>query len=105
MSSENADVTVFGSSAVPAFDRSPVLEADVILQELTTRQHLFPHKSLEEVLAETRACPVAAQRAKEWLGLDGTRPIGRVKRAELIQLANSLHRFWKRAMASDPASS
>ena len=98
------DATVRDSSPIPAFARSPVLEAEVILQELTTRQHLFPHMSLQNVLAQTRACPVAAQRAMEWLALDRSRPIGRVKRAELIQLARSLHRFWKKALAADPAS-
>jgi hypothetical protein len=101
MANEKPEVAV---SPVPAFARSAVLEAEVILDDLTTRQHLFPRKSLQDVIAETRACPVAAQRAMEWLGLDGARPIGRVNRAELIQLARSLHRFWKRAFATDPAS-
>ena len=100
----NPNVTVSASSPVPAFAKSPVLEAEVILQELTSRQHLSPHTSLQEVLAQTRACPVAADRAMEWLGLVAARPIGRFKRAELIQLANSLHRFWKRAVATDSAS-
>lgn len=105
MTKQNADLTVSDTrSPIPAFARSPVLEAEVILQDLTTRQHLFPRQSLQEVLAQTRACPAAAQRAMEWLGLDGTRPIGRVKRAELIQLARSLHRFWKRAVAQDAAT-
>jgi len=105
MMHQNADATVSNAShPIPAFAPSPVLEAEAILQELTTRQHLLPHQSLGEVLAQTRACPVAAQRAMEWLGLDGKLAIGRVKRAELIQLARSLHRFWKRALATDPAS-
>jgi len=104
MPNENVDSMVSSSSPVPAFARSPVLEAEVILEDLTTRQHLFPRMPLREVLAQTRACPVAAQRAMEWLGLDGTRAIGRVKRTELIQLARSLHRFWKRALAADAES-
>jgi hypothetical protein len=104
MANDKADAAVSEPSPIPAFARSPVLEAEVILQELTTRQHLFPRESLQKVLAQTRACPAAAQRAMEWLQLDGARPIGRVKRAELIQLARSLHRFWKRSMAADPAS-
>jgi hypothetical protein len=106
MANQNAhdDATVSDASPIPAFARSPVLEAEVILQELTTRQHLFPRMLLKDVLAQTRACPVAAQRAMEWLTLDGARPIGRVKRAELIQLARSLHRFWKKALATDPTS-
>jgi hypothetical protein len=84
--------------------RQPVLEAEALLLELTTRQHLHPRSPLGTVLVETRACPVAAQRAMEWLGLDGATAVGRIKRAELIQLARSLHRFWKRAAASDPAA-
>src|SRR3954471_8511991 len=65
---DNPNVTISASSPVPAFAKSPVLEAEVILQELTNRQHLSPHTSLQEVLAQTRACPVAADRAMEWLG-------------------------------------
>jgi hypothetical protein len=104
MTHEDATTTASPLSPVPAFARSPVLEAEAILQELTTRQHLSPRLSLRDVLAQTRACPAAAQRALEWLGLDGNRAIGRVKRAELIQLAKSLHRIWKRALSQDPAS-
>ena len=105
MTNENADAVVSTSSPVPAFARAPVLEAEAILQELTIRQHLSPHKPLRQVLAQARTCPVAAEHAMEWLGLNGARAIGRLKRVELIQLAKSLHRIWKRAAAEDSASS
>ncbi len=76
-------------------------DAETLLRDLTTRQHLAPHRPLRDVLADTRACPRAAERAIEWLGLSGDVAIGRLKRAEVIQLARSLHRFWRRALASD----
>jgi hypothetical protein len=80
--------------------RPRVLEAEAILGDLTTRQHVRPHMALRAVLAGMSVCPVAAERAIEWLGLDGDTAVGRVKRAELIQLARSLHRFWSRATAA-----
>ena len=73
-------------------------DAEGILQELTTRQHLAPTRPLREVVAETIAttgvCPVAADRALAWLNLSGDRSVGRLKRGELIQLARSMYRFW-----------
>ena len=66
----------------------PGVDADEILRELTVRQHLAPYRRLADVVAEmierTGACPVAAERAMERLELDGNRPIGRLKRGELI---------------------
>ncbi len=84
-----------------ASSRQLPVDADALLAALTTLQHTYPHKALRAVISDTRACPVAAERAIEWLGLDGDVAIGRLKRAELIQLARSLHRFWRRATAGD----
>lgn len=99
------DATTGASSAIktplPPPPRPLVLEAEVILQELTAIQHLFPHRPLGEALAQTRACPAAAAKAMEWLALNDRTTVGRLKRAELIQLARSLNRFWKRAVASE----
>jgi hypothetical protein len=78
-----------------------------ILEELSARQHLRPHLALKKVLAEMREqilfSPKAAQAAIEWLGLDESRAIGRLRRAELIQLARSIYRF-ERQLAADSGS-
>ena len=79
----------------------PTIDADEILRELTVRQHLAPDLPLAEVVAElverSGACPVAAERAMERLELDGARPIGRLKRGELIQFARGMYRLWRSA--------
>ena len=86
----------------------PGTDADGILRELTTRQHLTPHRRVGEVVAETAervgACPVAADRALERLQLDHGRSIGRLRRGELIQLARGMYRLWARALARDTAT-
>ena len=73
-------------------------DADDILHELTTRQHLTPGRTLKHIVAETVAstgvCASAAERALGWLNLPEDKPIGRLRRSELIQLARSMHRFW-----------
>jgi hypothetical protein len=82
----------------------PGVDADGILRELTVRQHLGPHRRLADVVAEmierTGACAVAAERAMERLELDGNRPIGRLKRGELIQFARGMYRLWAQALAA-----
>ena len=82
----------------------PGVDADEILRNLTVRQHVAPHRRLADVVAEmiqrTGACPVAAERAMERLELDGNRPIGRLKRGELIQFARGMYRLWAQALAA-----
>ena len=82
--------------------------ADGVLKELTVRQHLAPHRPLQEVLAETvevtGVCPAAAQRALAWLGLPGDRAIGRLRRSELMQLARCMCRFWTDTLRADVGS-
>lgn len=72
---------------------------DSIVQLLTNRQHLRPHLSVREVLeqaiTELGCCPIAIDRATQWLNLDTTRAIGRLRRSELLQLSRSVHRFWR----------
>ena len=86
----------------------PGMDADGILRELTVRQHLGPHRTLADVVAElierTGACPVAAERAMQRLELDGNRPIGRLKRGELIQFARGMYRLWAQALAAEAAA-
>lgn len=76
---------------------------DRILAELSTRQYLTPHRSLGEVLAGAQRalgfCPNAAATGLKWLKLDPSLPVGRLRRSELIQLARSIHRFWRQALA------
>lgn len=75
--------------------------ADSILEILTRRQFLNPHRALGIVLTEALqdigACPSIEQEALERLGLDVSLSIGRLRRTELTQLARVLHRLWKNA--------
>ena len=88
--------------------RSPGTDAEGILRELSTLQHLTPHRPLAEAVAETvervGACPEAAERAMQWLELDGSRPIGRLRRGELIQLSRAMYRLWSQALAAEAPS-
>jgi hypothetical protein len=72
---------------------------DSIVQLLTDRQHVHPHLSVREVMeqatTELGCCPIAIERATQWLNLDTSRAIGRLRRSELLQLARSVHRFWR----------
>lgn len=80
------------------------IDADGILKELTTLQHLSPRRPLGQLVSElvdrTGVCPVAAERALGWLGLDPSRVVGRLRRGELSQLSRAIHRFWVRALAA-----
>ena len=84
--------------------RIPGTDAEGILRELSTRQHLGPHRPLGEVVSDiveqVGACPEAAARAVAWLELDESRPIGRLRRAELMQLARAMFRHWSYAVAA-----
>src|SRR5438045_3777828 len=79
-------------------------EADAILNRLTTSQHLQPHRALGDVLKETieqlGCCPEAIDRAMQWLQLDWSQPIGRLRRTELTQLARAIFRFWRQSNLS-----
>ena len=90
------------------FPAGPALEADIILNDLSTRQYLTPHVPLKDVLAaeerELGVCPRAAETALQWLGFDPATSIGRLRRSELSQLARSIERFWRQALASAHSS-
>ena len=81
----------------------PGTDADGILRELTLRQYLAPHRHLGPALAEVverfGVCAVAADRAMGRLDLSPTRPIGRLRRGELVQLARTVYRLWSHALA------
>jgi hypothetical protein len=84
--------------------RIPATDADGLLDELTTRQHLSPHRPLSEVMNElvdrVGACPEAAQHAMERLDMNRDQSIGRLRRGELIQLARTMHRLWSQALTA-----
>jgi hypothetical protein len=74
-------------------------ECESLLNALSTRQHVRPHEpvgeSLSRVGSQLGVCPDAAAQALRWLELDGGKSIGRLRRTELMQLARSIHRFWR----------
>jgi hypothetical protein len=74
---------------------------DSIVELLTHRQHVQPRMTVREVLEHATAtlgcCPLAIERATQWLNLDTSRAVGRLRRGELLQLARSVHRFWQSA--------
>ena len=73
--------------------------SDDIIELLTARQHLRPHRSVQAVMEdatrELGCCPAAVARATEWLHMDTSRAIGRLRRCELLQLARAVYRFWR----------
>ena len=79
-------------------------DADRILQDLSERQYVQPHQPLGRTLLSSCAalgfCPGAADTALAWLQLDPARAVGRLRRTELIQLARSIHRFWRQSLAA-----
>jgi hypothetical protein len=82
-----------------------MISADLqnLLEILTTRQHVHPHESVRVVLNQTvqelGVCPNAIEQALQWLQVDGSRSIGRLRRTELMQLARTVHRFWRHPAA------
>jgi hypothetical protein len=79
-------------------------EVDDLLGALTTAQYLDPHEPLGQSLNRTGdalgVCPQAVSHAVAWLAVDPATPIGRLRRTELMQLARSIHRFWRHAAAA-----
>jgi hypothetical protein len=81
---------------------------DDLLDALTTQQYLSPHEPLAQALARMSdalgVCPQAVQHAVAWLQVDPSTPIGRLRRTELMQLARSIHRFWRQSTAAAAAA-
>jgi hypothetical protein len=84
-----------------------LLSADMIQDSLMRRQFLRPHQPLSaalgDVAAELAVSPDAVSQTLAWLDVEATRPIGRLRRTELTQLARSLHRHWRQATGKHPA--
>jgi hypothetical protein len=83
----------------PTDRRQVSADFEHLLEVLTTRQYLNPHERLSDALVQTiecvGVCPVAVESAVRWLGIDPSTAIGRLRRTELTQLAQSIHRFWR----------
>ena len=79
-------------------------EFENLLHLLTTRQHLWPHEPVSEALSHTVAdlnvCPNAIAQSLERLHLDANHSIGRLRRTELMQLARTIHRYWRASAQS-----
>jgi hypothetical protein len=75
---------------------------DNLLQALTVRQHIAPREEVGQSLAHTVAdlgvCPNAVQESLSRLQLDPQQSIGRLRRTELMQLARTVHRYWRQAV-------
>ena len=82
-------------------------EFDRLLQLLTIQQHLNPHEPVAQALARTvddlDVCPIAVESAIQWLQIDPSISIGRLRRTELTQLARSIHRFWRQSVPAPQA--
>ena len=80
-----------------------------VLSVLSRRQFVNPHAPLRQVLEETiqelGCCPVAVDRAIQWLSIDWDQSIGRLRRTELTQLARAIFRFWRQSVTSQPQNS
>ena len=80
-----------------------------VLEVLTTRQHLHPHDPVAAALAQTVSdvgvCPNSVEQSLKWLGLNPSIAIGRMRRTEIMQLARTVHRFWRAAAAQDVSQS
>lgn len=85
---------------------------DDLLDAMTTQQYLKPHEPLAQALGRTAdalgVCPQAVNHAVAWLQVDPAVAVGRLRRTELMQLARSIHRFWRQpagAAAGEPQPS
>jgi hypothetical protein len=89
------------------FRQSVHSELDDLLNALTTAQYLSPHEPLAASLARTvdalGVCPQAVNQAVAWLAVDPATAIGRLRRTEVMQLARSIHRFWRQPGAAPAA--
>src|SRR5262245_33894755 len=73
-----------------------------VLEVLTTRQHLHPHDPVSAALRQTVDdvcfCPNSVEPSLKLLGLNPSTAIGRLRRTEIMQLARTVHRFWRAAV-------
>jgi len=86
-------------SAAPT-ELNPSSSAEEIYAAVSRRQFLRPHRSVQDVLTELGICPAAVAQAVQWLEIDASRPLGRLRASELMQLSRCVHRLWEQAAAS-----
>ena len=83
--------------------------AERIVDALSDRQHLRPHQAVGEAVAavgdQLGVCPMAASEAVNSLHVDASRPIGRLRRTELMQLGRTIHRLWRQSVVSPSGQS
>ena len=79
-----------------------------LLDALTARQYVAPHEPVAAALASTvdelGVCPNAIEQALAWLQIDPQQAIGRLRRTEMMQLARTVHRYWRQAQPGPAAS-
>jgi hypothetical protein len=77
-------------------------DGDRIVDVLSEEQFLKPHQSVETAMAAVvdrlGVCPGAAEEAIRSLGIELGTSVGRLRRTELMQLARTVHRFWRQAV-------
>jgi hypothetical protein len=77
-------------------------DGDRIVDVLSEEQFLKPHQSVESAMAAVvdrlGVCPGAAAEAVQSLGVELGMSVGRLRRTELMQLARTMHRFWRQAV-------
>ena len=75
------------------------VNAETMLDTLTQRQFVSPHRPVAEVLSqlltELGASPDAGAATLNRLSIDPSLAIGRLRRCQLTQLARVLHREWR----------
>ena len=87
------------------------LQAEHLLDVLSMEQFVHPHQPTAhaalKLVQAAGVCHVAIARALDSLKLDKSKPIGRLRRTELAQLARVAHRFWRQNVVAQtrPAQS
>jgi hypothetical protein len=77
-------------------------DGDRLVEVLSEEQFLKPHQSVASTMAAVvdrlGVCPGAAEEAVRALGVGLDQSIGRLRRTELMQLARTLHRYWRQSV-------
>ena len=75
-------------------DRLYVSDAQYIGDLLTEQQHLFPHRTISATMhhlaSKCGLCAKGAQETAQTIFVDVQRPLGRLSRAEILDLAHRL---------------
>lgn len=81
-------------------DLEPSAEQMAILKILSEFQHLHPHARLDQAVERAaRELGIGLRtgpHAMQWLQLDPAMSVGRLRRSQISQLAQSMHRIGRR---------